>query len=153
MSDYSFDNSLEKELRENGVYASVTKGDSMRPLFKTNRDVIILSVPKSELKKYDVALYRARSDKYVLHRVVKVTSDKYIIRGDNTYALEYIDKDRILAVLTEFNRNGKKHSVNDLSYRIYSRIWNFIYPIRALYVKLRHTAGKLYRKIFRRKQG
>ena len=152
MSELSFDNSVERELRENGVYASVTKGASMRPLFRTNRDMIILKVPTEEPKRYDVVLYRTRSGKYVLHRIVKVLPEKFLIRGDNTYTLEHVEKSRILAVLTEFNRKGKKHTVNDVSYRIYSRIWNFIYPVRALYVKLRRLAGKIYRKIFK-KQG
>ena len=153
MSDCYFDNSLERELRENGVYASVTKGISMRPLFKTNRDMVILKKPDGELRKYDVALYKTRAGKYILHRVIKVLPDKYIIRGDNTYTLEYVEKDRILAVLTEFNRKGKKGTVNDLSYRIYSRVWHFIYPLRFVYIKLRVLAGRVYRSIFKKKQG
>lgn len=153
MSDQLLDNSVERELNESGVYASVTKGDSMRPLFKTNRDVIILRKPEAELKKYDVALYKSHSGKYTLHRVVRVTPDEYIIRGDNTFALEHVQKDRILAVLTEFTRKGKKHKVTDFSYRLYSRVWNFIYPIRLLYKSARHLAWKIYRKIFKKKQG
>lgn len=150
MSECSFSNSVENELRENGVYASVTKGTSMQPLFKTNRDMIILRKPSAELKKYDVVLYRTNAGKYVLHRIVKVTSKQYIIRGDNTYVLEYVDKDRIIAVLSEFNRKGKKRSVDAISYRIYSRVWNFIYPIRWMYVKLRSFAASIYRKLFKK---
>ena len=153
MSECSFDNSLERELRENGVYASVTRGTSMRPLFKTNRDMIIIRSVSTELKKYDVVLYRNRAGKYVLHRIVKVLPDKYLIRGDNTYSLEHIAKERIIAVLTEFNRKGKKGSVEDLSFKIYSSVWNFIYPIRLLYVRLRGLVAKVYRKVFKRKQG
>lgn len=153
MSEQFIDNFVERELRENGVYVSVTKGASMQPLFRTNRDVIVLRAPETEPKKYDVALYRSYAGKYILHRIIKVKKNEYIIRGDNTFVLEHVSKDRILAVLTEFTRKGKKHSVNDLSYKIYSRIWNFIYPVRLLYVKARRFAGKIYHRIFKRKQG
>lgn len=137
---------IESELAAHGAYASVTKGTSMRPLFKTNRDVIIVKPPVSELKKYDVALYRSILGAYTLHRVIAVRDNEYVIRGDNTYKKEYVAKDRVIAVLTEFNRNGKKHTVNDFSYRLYSRIWNFIYPIRYLFVKARAIIARILRR-------
>lgn len=143
---------VESELDESGVYASVTSGTSMQPLFKTNRDMIVLVKPTSELKKYDVVLYKVSDGKYVLHRIVKVLPDKYLIRGDNTYKLEHIEKGRILAVLTEFIRKGKKHKITDPSYRVYSRIWNFIYPLRYLFIKAKALLYKIYSLIFKRKR-
>ena len=145
------DSAVESELLSSGVYASVTKGVSMRPLFKTHRDMIILKRPDAELKKYDVVLYRTNSGKYILHRIVKVLPDAFVIRGDNTFSPEYVAKDRILAVLTEFNRKGKKHSVTDRGYRIYSRVWNFIYPVRFLSHRMLAIARAAYRRIFKRK--
>ena len=151
MIDRVIDN-VESELADNGVYASVTSGTSMQPLFKTNRDMIVIVPPKGELKKYDVVLYKVATGKYVLHRIVKVLPDKYLIRGDNTYKLEHIEKGRILAVLTEFIRKGKKCKVTERSYRLYSRIWNFIYPVRFLYVKSRALLYRIYKIIFKRKK-
>ena len=141
---------VESELRQYGVYASTTSGVSMRPLFKTGRDVVILEVPKGELKRYDVALYKSNRGAYTLHRVVAVKKDEYLIRGDNTFFIEHIRKDRILAVLTEFNRNGKKYSVDNKGYLLYARIWNFIYPLRYLFHLPRRFAGKVYRKLFKK---
>ena len=79
------DGAVEKELRENGVYVSVTKGTSMRPLFKTNRDVVILQKCDAEPQKYDVVLYKDSTGKNILHRIAKVLPDEFIIRGDNTF--------------------------------------------------------------------
>ena len=104
---------VESELKKNGVYASVTSGVSMRPLFKTNRDMVILKRPEAEPRKYDVVLYKVASGRYVLHRIIKVTPDKFIIRGDNTFTLEYVPKDAVLGVLTEFNRKGKRISADN----------------------------------------
>ena len=146
-----YDSALESELQKSGVYASVTKGVSMRPLFKTNRDMVIIRKPTEELRRFDVALYKLPSGKYVLHRVIKVLPDKYVIRGDNTYSREYVPKEWVIGVLTEFNRKGKRTSVSNKGYRLYARLWNFIYPVRYLYVKARSLAGRAYRKIFKRK--
>lgn len=146
-----YDSALEGELQKNGVYASVTKGVSMRPLFKTNRDMVIIKKPTEELHPFDVALYRLPSGQYVLHRVIKVLKDKYVIRGDNTYSLEYVPKEWVIGVLTEFNRKGKRISVENKGYLLYARLWNFIYPVRYLYVKARSLAGRVYRKILKRK--
>ncbi len=151
MLDRTYDSVVESELREHGIYASTTRGVSMEPLFRTGRDVVILEVPKGELSLYDVALYKSRTGAYTLHRVVGIKENEYLIRGDNTYVLEHISKDRILAVLTEFNRKGKKHSVNDRAYRLYARVWCFIYPLRYLLYLPRAFAGRVYRRLFKRK--
>ena len=142
---------VEAELRANGIYVSTTRGVSMRPLFRTGRDIVILESPKGELLRFDVALYKSRSGAYTLHRVIAVKENEYLIRGDNTYSVEHIAKDRVLAVLTEFRRKGKKYTVNDKGYRIYVRIWCFIYPIRHIIHMPRPLLGKIYRKLFRRK--
>ena len=146
---------IEKELSEHGVYATNTSGVSMRPLFKTHRDVVVIKKAEGELKKYDVVLYRSYTNGehvYVLHRIIGVKDDAYVIRGDNTYVKEYVPKEAVLGVMISFNRKGKRHTVDESGYKAYSRIWNFIYPIRALYAKCRRFAGRVYRKLFKRRR-
>ena len=121
----------------------------MRPLFRTNRDMVILKRPEAEPRKFDVVLYKVSSGRYVLHRIVKVTSDKFIIRGDNTFTLEYVPKDEVLGVLTEFNRKGKRVSADNKLYVLYSRFWNLIYPLRYVSHKVISLLKRIYRKIFR----
>ena len=142
---------IEGELDKHGTYASTTRGVSMEPLFRTGRDVVFISRPEGELKKYDVALYRAHNGNYVMHRVVKVTNSEYLIRGDNTFVLEHVPKDGIIGVLTEFNRKGKRHRCDERGYLIYAKLWNFIYPVRYLLHVARRVAGKVYRTVFKRK--
>ena len=145
MIDFDQASSLvEEELIKSGVFASTTSGVSMEPLFRTHRDVVIIARPEGELKKYDVALYRTRAGKYVLHRVISVKADEYLIRGDNTYSIEHVAKDRVIGVLVEFNRAGKKYKCTDKSYLIYSRVWNFIYPIRFVF----HHIGRFFSRGF-----
>lgn len=141
---------VRRELDERGVYASTTSGTSMRPLFKTHRDVVILEKPSVAPKKYDVVLYPGKSEKFVLHRIIGERGDNYLIRGDNTYQTEIVPKSEIVAVLTAFNRKGKHHTTDERLYKCYSRIWNFIYPIRYLIYGARRILGKIKRKILGR---
>lgn len=140
---------VENELNTHGVFASVTSGISMRPLFRTNRDMVILKKLDREPRKYDVVLYRLLTGRYVLHRIVRIQGEKLVIRGDNTFSLEYVDKSDVIAVLTEFNRKGKRISVDNKGYILYCRLWNFIYPLRFVFNKLLLLAKRVYRKIFR----
>ena len=142
---------VESELQKNGVFASVTSGVSMRPLFRTNRDMVILKKPERDLRKYDVVLYRVKSGKYVLHRIIRIDGNTLVIRGDNTYSLEYVDKSEVLAVLTEFNRKGKRISVENKGYLFYAKVWNFIYPARFVLKKALSLAKRVCKKLSKRK--
>ena len=143
---------IEAELEAHGVYASNTRGSSMEPLFRNHRDMVIISKPERAIKKYDVVLYPKGEEDYILHRVIAVRDDCYVIRGDNTFIKERVPKQAIIGVLTEFNRKGKRHSVRDLSYRIYSRVWCWLYPVRAMLRGLRILLGRARRAIFPKKK-
>ena len=67
------------------VYTNV--GDSMRPLIRQDRDILIIEKPHGRLKKYDVPLYKRDSGQYVLHRVLKVREKDYVICGDKGLAV------------------------------------------------------------------
>lgn len=143
---------ITEELEAHGYCAGTTRGTSMEPLFRTGRDMVVIERVKGECKRLDVVLYRYPSGKYVLHRIIRVKENEYLIRGDNTFSIERIPKDKILGVLVRFNRKGKSHTVTERSYRVYSSLWNLIYPLRYAYHICRRAAGKVYRKLFKRKK-
>jgi len=88
---------------------------------------------------------------YILHRVIAVRDDCYVIRGDNTYVREYVPKDKVIGVLSEYTRAGKHHTCQDFSFRLYSRLWCAIYPLRLIYRNARITLSRAYRSIFKKK--
>ena len=141
---------IEDELLKYGTYATNTVGTSMQPLFRTHRDVAVLKKTDRVLKKYDVVLYTGASHKYILHRIIGVREDCYVIRGDNTFVKEYVSRERILAYLVSFNRKGKHHTVDEFGYRLYSRFWNLIYPIRYSANLFRRVLGKIKRTVFKK---
>ena len=137
---------FEDLLRNDGRLVYKTKGTSMEPMLRQNRDLVIIEVPSSRLQKYVVALYR-RDEKYILHRVIGVNDDGYRIRGDNTYSTEHVPFDDVIGVLTRFQRKGKLHTVTERGYRFYVRFWNAIYPLRALWRHLRRLLIKAAKKL------
>ncbi len=138
-------------LEDYGVFASSTLGRSMRPLFREGKDIVIVGKNDEPPKKYDVVLY-GRAGQCVLHRVIGKNGDMNIIRGDNTYILEYVRDSEILGILMEFDRGKKHHTVKERGYRIYSVVWNFIYPLRYAVVVLKSLPRRVWRKIFSKKR-
>ena len=135
----------EEYLEKNGSMTYSNVGTSMMPLLKQGRDLFTVTKKGSErCRKYDVVLYRRPPDKYVLHRVVKVRENDYVILGDNCINKEYgITDDDILGVMTSFVHKGKQHTVNDMIYRIYSHLWVDLSFFR---VKLKKLRMKIKRK-------
>ena len=138
--------SFEEYLAEEGKLVYKTRGVSMEPMLRQDRDLVVIKVPDGRLKRYDVAFYRRR-EAYVLHRVIRVTEDGYRIRGDNTYNIEIVPENDIIGVLTGFCRKGKEYTTDNRAYRRYVRFWCAIYPIRALWVRCRRLGGKILRKL------
>ena len=139
------DNTFETLLARDGRLVYKTRGISMKPMLYENRDLVIISVPQGRLQPYDVALYR-RGSAYVLHRVIQVRENDYLIRGDNTYRMEVVPDSAVIGVLTGFKRKGKDYSVQDPMYRRYVRIWCAIYPMRAVLVYIIRKAKAAARK-------
>lgn len=138
---------IEEVLKEKNVYVSTTVGVSMYPMLRNRRDTIVIRPYEGRLKKYDVPLYKRGND-YVLHRIVKVLPDSYIICGDNCLNKEYgITDEQILGVLTEFYRDGTHIDMSSTGYRLYSRVWVMIYPVRTVLKKMRAAAGRVKRKL------
>ena len=137
---------FEEILARDGTLVYKTRGVSMEPMLRQNRDLVIIQVPSSRLQKYDVALYR-RGEKYVLHRVLAVRDGRYLIRGDNTFAVETVPDSAVIGVMSAFVRKGKKISVTDGGYRAYVLFWHAIYPPRKAYVLCRRFAVGAARRL------
>jgi len=138
---------FEEQLLQNGKLIYTNKGDSMMPLIKQDRDLLVIEPVKRRLKKYDVPLYKRDSGQYVLHRILKVRDNDYVICGDNRWVKEYGIQDRhIIGVLTAVVRDGKELSVKNWKYKLYVHFWCDLFPVRAFIL---HAADKLKRLIKR----
>lgn len=150
---------IEDVIEDQSFYVGTTSGVSMYPMLRHRRDTIIVGPVEGKLKKYDVPVYKS-DGKYIMHRVIKVMPDHYIIRGDNCINKEYVTQDMIIGKLDEFYRNPKDVSsdkmrdvkpvrMNGWKYKLYSRIWVKIFPIRLMYKKVRGLLGRVKRKVLK----
>ena len=138
---------LEDYLAENGELTYSNVGNSMMPLLRQHRDLLTVKRKgRQRCRPGDVVLYRRPSDtnKYILHRVVRVLPDSYVILGDNCAFKEYgITDSSILGIMTGYVRRGREHTVNDISYRLYSFYIMHTIPVRTVLKKLIYRAKRL----------
>lgn len=124
-------------LKKRGIYVGTVNGTSMVPMLRNKKDTVIIKPLTGKLKKYDVALYKKRN-LYVLHRIVKVVPNGYVICGDNCMNLERdITDEQIIGKLEGFYRGERRISLNSFFYKLYCRVWVALYPMRCLVKKLR----------------
>lgn len=138
----------EEFLEKYGTMTYSNVGVSMMPLLKQGRDLFtVRKKGKERCKKYDVVLYRRPPSHYVLHRVIQVRRRDYVILGDNCVSKEYGITDRdIIGVMTGFVHKGKKHTVDEFGYRLYSHLWVDFAPAR---VFVKRAVTKLARMVKR----
>ncbi len=137
--------SIEKYFETNELLTYRNVGVSMLPLLKEGRDVFTVRKKGSErCQKNDVVLYRRSQSTYVLHRVIKVRENDYVIMGDNCTTTETgVTDDDIIAVMVSFIHKGKNYNVTDLRYRIYSALISKRYIFISLKKKIRRVIRKL----------
>lgn len=97
---------IEKELDAHGHGFFQTVGDSMEPILHNRSSTVVIEKIVQPLKVYDVVLFKrfaegniSRPDAYVLHRIVKIRKDDYLICGDNLINKESVPKEQILGIM------------------------------------------------------
>ena len=137
----------EDALEKYGYFAGPPVGTSMLPLLRQDQDVVVIR-PCETVRLLDVILYRRANGDTVLHRVVGKRKNGYILRGDNQIVNEYGVKDmQVIGKMTAFYREGKEHSVQETSVRLYGFGWWLIYPLRYLERGVRGILGRICRKL------
>lgn len=134
--------SFEDIIKQQGKLVYTNTGISMMPLLRQHRDLLIIAPPpEGRLRIWDIPLYRRDNGQYIMHRVLWVRKDDYIICGDNQWRPETGITDRhIIGVLEAVNRDGKllpvrataEHPHVPFGYRLYVFVWCFFFPIRAV---------------------
>ena len=129
--------SYEEYLNAHGTLTYTNVGVSMLPLLRQGKDLFTVQKKgAARCKPGDVVLYKRPPDQYVLHRVIEVRPDDYVILGDNCISKEYgIADERILGVMTAYVRNGKQHTVDEPLYRLYTWRMLHLIPLRIFWKK------------------
>lgn len=112
-----------KQLNDLGDVHFGIKGDSMRPFFQSERTMV--RVKKAETyQKGDVVLFKY-NDQVILHRIIKIKGEKYMMQGDATYQKEYAKLDDIYGKVVSFApvvRNYEKKAKYWVFFRAFKRL-------------------------------
>ncbi len=91
-------------LKRDGKLITHSVGNSMLPLLQDRKSIVVLEdISQVPPKRGDVVLYKMNGT-YILHRILHIEEDKYLIRGDNTWAIEHVPKASVAATMTGFYR-------------------------------------------------
>lgn len=152
-----------------GFAITSTTGSSMRPLIWGGDHMVVVAPFDGEPELGDILMFRTRGMDgkriEIVHRLVEIRSDEqgriYMTRGDNRKDYELMRRKAIIGRIAEVHRvsgyrpwhilPGLKFTVNDRSYRIYTRIWQAIWPLRRAYYDVRYHACSLLNRA--RKKG
>lgn len=120
------------------------RGYSMRLFVEHERDSVVLAPVTRPLRRYDVVLAEVAPQLYVLHRIIRVEGDDITLMGDgNIRGTEHCRRQDVIGLAIGFKRKGreKMDSTDALKWRIYSRLWVPLLPLR------RYILG-VYRRIW-----
>ena len=145
---------IKSQIESNGKAFTYTKGTSMLPMLKEDRDVSVLVFADREFRRGDVVLYTRKREKteLVLHRIIKeLPGGAFLIRGDNTFSNETVEKEKIAALLCGFFRRGKYVDCQKSAmYRVYSAVWTAVYPLRKFFrIDILRAAAKVKRAVLK----
>jgi len=141
---------IEETLQGGGEVAFTPSGQSMLPMLRNRQDKIILVRPPEKLKKYDIPLYRRGNGQFVLHRVVDIKKDGYVLCGDHQWQVEHgIRHEQVIGVVRAFYRGDKYIDCHvGKTYQLYCVIWTKLLPARQIFFKLRGWAGRARNKLY-----
>ena len=119
-------------------------GYSMRPFIENGRDQVEL-VPPQKPQIGQVVFAEVAPKTYALHRIIRIDGNIITMRGDGNRLsqTESFTADKIIGTASAFIRKGKRIGTDSRKWRIYSRIWEFLKPIRRVLLAIYSRTSKI----------
>ncbi len=117
-------------------------GYSMRPFLEDGRDKALLRKARNP-KVGDPVLAEVGQGNFVLHRIVKITGDDVVLRGDGNIGVERCRLSDVKGEVIGFYRKGRTtlDKTNGMKWRVYSLLWTSLLPVRRYLLAV-------YRRVF-----
>lgn len=131
---------IREKLEAGGEVNLPASGNSMYPLFRHRQDTVRLKKAESgSLRKYDMILYQRDNGKYILHRIIGIGEQGFVLRGDNQYQKEYpVREEQVIARVCSFCRGEREVSCGSFFYRMYAVIRVETAPLRSVLVRVKN---------------
>lgn len=121
----------------------VVTGTSMVPFLRHEKDVVLLAPFRGQARPGDILFYLRGAHRPILHRVHRIEADgTLLICGDNQTRLEPVRPSQILAVVSRVERNGRSIDCTRLPWRLLSRMWMALLPVRGPLLRMLHWCAK-----------
>ncbi len=122
---------IEEQLDKDGYVLELSVGNSMKPLINQRTEQLLIEKFNDFPKRKDVVLFKRGSGKLVLHRIISVRKDGFVIRGDNCYKNERVSAEQIIGILKGFYKGDRFVDCDkDIPYRLFVSVWLFSFPLR-----------------------
>ena len=120
-----------KLLNEGHSVTLLLRGYSMRLFLEDKRDKALL-VKATEIKKGMPVLAETNFGHYVLHRVIEISGNDVVLRGDGNIGVEHCKLSDIKGEAIGFYRKGRKKldMTSGWKWKVYSLFWTRLLPIR-----------------------
>lgn len=144
-----------EKLNAGGTVSFSPKGVSMLPMLRDGGDTVTLKKPPAKLKKGTVALFvitdAPEGRKFILHRFMGMKKGLCVFCGDNRVTCDPpVPYENVIGVVSEYERNGRKHSLNELWYRFYTA-WMVMTPgIRRVSIRAERLIYRVWKRVSRR---
>lgn len=123
-----------------------TKGNSMLPFIRGDRDSVILESPEG-FEVMDIVLAEVRKGAFVLHRVVGMEGDKVILMGDgNIRGREICRKEDVMAKAVAVVKDGRRLECRKRGHMIKAWLWRFMLPLRRYLLAIYRKTCKLFER-------
>ncbi len=107
------------------------KGFSMRPFLEDDRDKALLrKVVNPQVG--DPVLAIVDDGRFVLHRIISITGNDVILRGDGNLGTEHCTLENVRGAVIGFYRKGRTSldRTDGRKWKVYSWWWTHLFPIR-----------------------
>ena len=121
------------------------KGRSMLPFIFGGRESVILQKPQV-IKRGQVVLAEIAPDRYVVHRIIKVETDRITLMGDgNISGTESCPPDKVLAIATHVvDETGQRRPLYSKARIVKANLWYHIRPLRRYILAILRRTCKKY---------
>lgn len=145
LSNQLFFAQVEEILREGQEVQLRVKGNSMRPLLRNDRDIVVLAPyhQGEELHCGEIILFRYRG-RHVLHRIVHIDATQLTLAGDGNYRIrEYCQPEDVVGITRRIIRpNGREIVCDSPQWRRMSHAWLMWPPlIRRIVLAILYRLG------------
>ena len=131
IANHLFFAEIERLLAEGSEAEFRLNGNSMRPLLRNGRDVVIIApVANEPVAEGDVVLFRYQG-KHILHRIIKRSGENLLLAGDGNYCrFETATTSEVIGRLARVRRpSGRVIDCKSRAWKRRSKMWLALPPM------------------------